>query len=226
MTQHFVLCAWGSLKRSLCLGRYFSRYMSCLLLMAPRRFLQRQGMGLGSGGPRAGPPALPPRARGPRVWWGRSGWVLTATRALPTPRPLPELLPPPGSPVLVTCCQPCWPSVHPTTASSRLAPRSPCTRGPMLPQPPCLPGAPRHAEATGKAWAYMLSGGDLGQQAGGYPGLPAKRFWRSPVPTRPRPRAMDLLWPMRCEPRDTCVRQAKLREPPCDSAVTFWQSRR
>lgn len=41
MTQHFVLCAWGSLKRSLCLGRYFSRYMSCLLLMAPRRFLQR-----------------------------------------------------------------------------------------------------------------------------------------------------------------------------------------
>lgn len=171
MTQHFVLCAWGSLKRSLCLGRYFSRYMSCLLLMAPRRFLQRQGMGSGSGGPRAGPPALPPRARRPRVWWGRSGWVLTATRALPTPapRPLPELLPPPGSPILVTCCQPCWPSVHPTTASSRLAPRSPRTRGPMLPRPPCLPGAPRHAEATGKAWAYMLSGGDLGQQVGGLP---------------------------------------------------------
>lgn len=25
MTQHLVLCVWGSLNRSLCLGRYFSR---------------------------------------------------------------------------------------------------------------------------------------------------------------------------------------------------------
>lgn len=54
MTQHFVLCVCGSLKRSLCLGRYFSRYVSCLLLMAPRRFLRRQDVGRDRAGPRLG----------------------------------------------------------------------------------------------------------------------------------------------------------------------------
>lgn len=191
MRRHLALCVCGSLKRSLCLGRYFSRYVSCLLLMAPRRFLRRQD-GSGSGGAQAGPPAPPQGARGPRVRWGRAGG---------SSRP-PEPFPPPGLCLSGPHClgHPSWsPAVTPAGLRCPWLPPPPgwlpdlpAPAVPTLPRPPRLPGAP-HAEAAGKAWAYMLSGGEgrgggLRRQVGGHPGLPAKHSWRSPVPTCPRPR--------------------------------------